>query len=1069
MQRTNTKPFERADWIAAGIFALLSAAVYFLSVADYVYPGESARLAVLWSGLDTAAKPPYPLMAFFAKLFGGGNALAPVCGAVSVTLVYLLVSLFVRIRTFGEFTVPHAPWASRIAGAVAAVVFMFTPAVRSAATHLEPRMFAFAWLLLSTSAIAAWRVASVSLPLPATPFAALVGVMWGLGAVDSALFFATLPLAALGVAMTPLASGRKPYIPVLAFFVAFAAAFGVLASNCGGFTGTLETSLAQLKSYTAPEGWLLVALFATVPFVISLFSSGKAFNERSDIVQLTFHLALSFFSVLAVATPLSPSSLMEERGVMPVATSAFAAAVAGYLAAYWYYVARAKFRLPSDPAAARMADAAGRRAALVSVVAGIVLSVAYGFISLFNLFAFDTRAGDFADRVARRIVNDLGDRTWLISDGLLDNHLKLAAASLGRPVEVVSLNRDADRDYLDRLCAKVRELGVGGEQNAELALSLSLGVLPFVQDWFAGDASVVSKVAIFGAPDLWYSAGVKPVPEFLFFGGDAGRASDWSDWKALSELLHAPAGWGSHHAAVGRSPVERMRLNLRRHVGMVANNRGVWLQDQGRDDEAFDMYDRVLNDIDADNVCALYNMYAMANAGHEKAKARKFDLEKRIQAVVDDKTRRYKLVNLSLYYGYIRNPDFFVRLGYTWARSGRPGDALRYMRRAIEFVPEERRGAFASMMAALYAEEGDVDKSRETYQRVLASQPENHAALIGMMRLALLDNNERLAIDYLARAVRAGGDDPSIRTEAAMLALMRGKTEAAKRVLKTVTDAEPGNMRAWSLTAAVVMRQCDTEKDPAKVKQLEAELDDVIIPSMEKNAKSGFDYNLQTVKAFSLMRKGSERRREARDAFAAAVRMRPGASAMSDIVLNLDISLDDEESAERHARAILVRNRKAPLANYIMGSLALKKGDIESAKTYLHRAADAKRPTPLAMNDLAEAYRREKSYDEAERYARLAVKANERLYIAWETLGSILLDRKGDLDEARVCIEKACEMSKAGGRPEDVRALMSLARVYVAKDDRKMARATLRKVQARLSELSEFEKKEYEEIRKNAR
>ena len=36
--------------------------------------------------------------------------------------------------------------------------------------------------------------------------------------------------------------------------------------------------------------------------------------------------------------------------------------------------------------------------------------------------------------------------------------------------------------------------------------------------------------------------------------------------------------------------------------------------------------------------------------------------------------------------------------------------------------------------------------------------------------------------------------------------------------------------------------------------------------------------------------------------------MRPGASAMSDIVLNLDISLDDPESAERHARAVLVRN-----------------------------------------------------------------------------------------------------------------------------------------------------------------
>ena len=239
---------------------------------------------------------------------------------------------------------------------------------------------------------------------------------------------------------------------------------------------------------------------------------------------------------------------------------------------------------------------------------------------------------------------------------------------------------------------------------------------------------------------------------------------------------------------------------------------------------------------------------------------------------------------------------------------------------------------------------------------------------------------------------------------------------------------------------------------------------------MEKNAKDANDYNIQSTRAFLMLRQGNEKRKAARDMFAAAIKSRPDVQATQDIVLGLDISLNDTVDAEYHAKEVLRRNRKAPLANYVMGSLALQKGKNEEAEMYLRRACETTRPVVLAQNDLAEVLRRTKRFEEAERYARLAVRTAPELYVAWETLGAILLDANGDLNEAEQCIVKACELSKSeSGKEADVRMLVSLARVQIAKGDRQRANMTLRKVKGRVKELSDFERGEFEELSKSVR
>ena len=89
-------------WLVAGVFGLVAAIVYICSTAGYAFPGESAYLIAVWRGLVPVAENPYPFMSLFAKAFGAGNALAPICGIVAVVTFFRLVSAFVAWRVRGD-------------------------------------------------------------------------------------------------------------------------------------------------------------------------------------------------------------------------------------------------------------------------------------------------------------------------------------------------------------------------------------------------------------------------------------------------------------------------------------------------------------------------------------------------------------------------------------------------------------------------------------------------------------------------------------------------------------------------------------------------------------------------------------------------------------------------------------------------------------------------------------------------------------------------------------------------------------------------------------------------------
>ena len=1037
----------RRLWIGAIVFGFTAAVVYFASVAGFAYPGESAALLAYLHGLGDASSPAaHPLFLRIARLFGGGNLLAPALGAAASALIFALTAVFIHSRSDGEGMPQRRERHALFAAGTAAIVFLFTPAVRAAATHLEPRLFVFVWTVFGLAltvpfARLAW------LPLWLLP--PLLAVHCALGVFDGALVTLFTPVNAFVLWRLAAARGKRPAV-FTGWYVALTVLAFVIALRVSDrtFAGFLLAANREVAEWCTKPGWVFIALFSVMPFAVAVLAARRSLAGEEGFVSVFTHVSLTLFTILAVGSAFSPTKLMLRYGILPVFSSALAAATAGYLIVHWWR----------------------RRRSAIAVVSGALLAFVLTVSSVWNLFTFDGEAGAFADRLAERVLDDLGARRYLVTDGVLDTHLKLTAAKRRQPLELISLNRDLDRGYLEELSALVAREKIGGEKNAQLVLTAKLGVLPFLNDWFAGDASVKTNVAVWGAPDLWYAAGLKPVPELLFFGADERIEPDWSRWQELDALLTVPKGWGSYRDRGETDPVERLRHSLRRHVGLVANDRGVYLQDRGDNDAAWKMYELVLGRIDRDNICAIFNEVTMIGVDHPSAVAKRRDLERMLKTAVDDSKRRYLLWRLGTYYGYIRDPGVFIDLGHGWARSGRPGDALAQVRRAIDIVPDDRRASLMNLMASLYASDDDRAASRRIFEELLRKDAKDHSALVGMMRLELKEGNYDRAIGYLDRAVKAAGDGRQAKLDAAMLALMKNELKEAKQGFRQLVADDAKDLRSWSMLAAVTIQQVDAAKDEALKKKLTAELENDILPAMERAGAASENYYVQAVKGFLLLRKGAEKRREAREAFLAAAKARPDVAATQELVIGLDISLGDRINAETHARDILRNNRNAPLANYVMGSIALGDGRFAEAEVYLRKAADAPQPPPLAFNDLAETLRRLKRLDEAEYYARKTVKTAPKLAAAWDTLGAVLLDAGKELDEAEAAIKRACELSKsAEGGDGDIRMLISLARVHLVRGDKSQARVIMRKVLPHLDRLAEFERGEFEAIRNDVK
>ncbi len=170
----------------------------------------------------------------------------------------------------------------------------------------------------------------------------------------------------------------------------------------------------------------------------------------------------------------------------------------------------------------------------------------------------------------------------------------------------------------------------------------------------------------------------------------------------------------------------------------------------------------------------------------------------------------------------------------------------------------------------------------------------------------------------------------------------------------------------------------------------------------------------------------------------------------SEKLIGLDLALGDRVEAEKNAIKVLRLNRQDFTANATLGMLNGSRGDYAAAERYLRRVVATDKSSPSMKNDYAQALYRLGRLQEAERYAREAVKEQDDSWQFHETLTAILIGLD-QIAEAEAELDKTDALARKEGiyRGRVVGIEIDRARLYKAKRQVDLLMALLRKLKNR--------------------
>ncbi len=1041
--------------------------IYLLTLSTGAFPGQSSALVVTYSGLQPYVAPAHTIWGFFARAVASLsvgdmvlylNSFSLVVGLIGLWLVYDIVSR--SVFTLIDYELASAKVVARasvIAGLVAAFVLAFSVPYWIASTRLHYQAFNLVLLLasirllicyLSTDKVwVLWLfsllygiivIESITLILFA-PFAVIVlvrhwsqGAKIGVGRIITSVLFFLVGLASVLLCAYYFSANYDLSLR------GYESVFQVARSLIMDQVGLLKTVFPKL-------GWIYLLLFVVIPALASLAIAPRSFGEVRDlgIVIMNSAFTVAVCIVAANAPVCSTWALFRHSGELPILLFSMTAGVAGYLAAFWFILFYN--RLADSDSLVQHTSSANM---WFSSIFGLLIVAIIPISSVINGIEANGKRGSFVDECVSELIDSLDGRRWIVADGLFDNHILIEAHCKGLDVNVIALQNNDNQVYLRYLRDMIKDdPDLPADKMTALDNSASIGVLPFLQEWMSIDTNAIDKIAIVNYPDLIISQDRVVVPAKFFF-----IAGSMEGMKGAPFLAEHREFWARILPVLEKSRSDRdvlaeYREMLRRQVGFVANNAGILLEDLNMDREAADAYQYVRK-LDPDNISALLNLVEMSHrkdclSAEEKENVKKsFD-----QKIKELDGRKWPIWSLSRSFGYVRSPYTFTHLGLAWAASGQPGLALAGIQRAaaVASTPEEK-AQIHGVRASILMRQNDLEGSEKEFEEMLLQNPENADAMLGLARVEARRGSLSAARDWLEKARSSGVGDVMISFESASLDLAAGRAADARIKLTEVTDVFPNDKQAWAMLAVATLQMKDYD-----------DVEKRILPKMLSISGTPDDYHSLIIKGQLLLDRDNNIA-GARDAFVRASELQTGVTMLMELVLRLDFALADKISAEEHAHLLLRSNRNNSLANYIMGSISLGTGNIPRAEEYLRRSVNAK-PTPEALNDLAELLRMSGDLDEAERRIREAISVAPDFYIVWDTLAGILLER-GEIASAEEAYLKALELNNDA----DVRVKINYAKLLLRKGENLKARKLVMEANGKRSSLSEKEQAELAEL-----
>ncbi|MEG2414692.1 MAG: tetratricopeptide repeat protein [Kiritimatiellia bacterium] len=1066
-------------------WGIVSLVVYMTFLASWVFPGEAAPLMAqcvrAWQTTDVIA---HPLVSLVFNALGQTfqswvtpwmlNACSAIAGALCVFLVCQLVRNFLLCVTVESKSIPFVERAAAWAVPAAGITMILLPTMMSASTHFQWQTFDLFLVLLCCWLLLRQVMTRCNF------WTLLAAFAWGLIAFEAAEIVLMTPFFLIAVLIgSIIISDRFHWVPLL-LRIAIPFSIGLLLilfataamSLNAGFEGNLITASKVfiwmrmtdvLALFNGP--WILIGFYGVLPFLLALLSAPRLCNNDRSFVTLFTHsviVVLLAIALLPIAiSPFKLATLWGEVYPLPlVAMTAFAVA----------YVIGANRLLLNVRHSSEKSRGTGRFRAwcvpltyFLSLPLGVIVCIS-GIIGVVRVtFLGDRPWSNLARQTADTVLDSFQEETWILGDDVLDPYLALRIAE--RPsTPIVLLSQTANAKQQALMLKALEQSPYFATKPAlreTLLRSLDIGLIPFIQDWMRNDPEAQDHFVTLSLPDLWYSGNCIPRPDRLWYRGvkSTKELKQFYDQDFSLKGAKAFSLWEivPPKSSAFVSPSLRHFMDyLRRQTSFISNNQAFYLAECGYSEEAYRLF-RETYAYYPENVSALFNCFELINGGlHPEERAWcEAEVNQLIQQL---KGRKYQLWALARTYGYIRSPLLISALAGSWAMSGQTGAALSGLDIALEMLGEGQQDALQSAIAALYnVTPGKRQEAIRRYQLLLdksTDKKQTVAYLRELIRLAVLEGNMTLTRELLERAEASSTKPSEFGYERAIYFASSGDLPKARICLQSYIEQFPKNLEANAMLATFQL-QSD-------------ELDDlraITLPKMISAAGTADNYYVKIVMAQLALKEKDLAK--ARAAYLRAYDLKPDVYALRETILALDIRLNDKEAAARHARQYLYQDRTLPIANYVMGALALGDGDMKRALSYLSvaTAADVKTPIPEAYNDLAETYRRMGKWTQALSSAQRASELDPTLAISYETMASALLEL-GRFAEANTALDQAVKIAKPANpnQPLDPRFIITRARIQEKSGQIELARITLSEARPQREQLDAESKAEFDAL-----
>lgn len=1028
----------RIHLVLGPLLGLGALVLYSMTLSRGPFPGPSADLMAREVGMA-------PLMFSHSPLWGwvidiveripAGtlsfrlNALSVLFGAACVWMLFRVTAdaiwKAVPVTGVNSRAANRASW---LAGTVAALALMGSMPFWYAATRFHVALFDLLLLLLLARLMLRFLDdASVRAGL-------VFAFFYGMFAAEFATLIVFAPLVVIGIFCGLWYNGDLRWKRVLGIggcLVAGMLFYGVAAwrmmrSDAFVFSGesgywlalfyVLKGQYQLIAKGLPPVGWLLVIVTGIVPWLAVLVVGRRGLNEERDWGLYSLHAVLTGV-VLAVLfnVPFAPWRIMGPFGLL-VTPYVLLAFTLGYLAAYWSLISRLVWwdAEEDEPRRIWWREHGGLLPAGLLAAAAVAAGV-------MNFKEADARPAGALNTYARTVVGAMGDRTWLVTDGILDANLQIAALEMSKPIRLLNLRMGGNTLYMRHVARTF--------DNPRLRGLAEVDVLAFLQEWMRSDRAFAGQVAFLSHPDFWLAASMQPVADRVLFTG-AGTLGDIALeplWASHQEFWKQP--FLGELAALSKTDrlAGKAAGQVLQRLGMTANNLGVMLEDGGFRKQAYEAYEKA-RELDADNISALLNQYTMIQRGYAAPDAGRVD--EAIKNLARTLKQKYQIWSLSRVYGYVRMPEAYAGLGFSWAYSGQPGMAVAGYKRAIELAPE-RKERLSQGLAMAYVAQDQAEEGEAVLKGLVEANPTNMTALVSLSRLAVRRGDYAGASSFLDKVQAAGVPKDRLALEYAVIHLAAGELSKARIVLQELVEMRPDLSAAWAMLGGVVLEQ----NDAAAIGECERRL---------QRAK-GKDFLATAVLGqIALYRHDYTGARVYLDQ---ALEMRPNAAALLDLLLRLDVAERRQDLAIGHIRRLLLLDPGHPYANQVLASLQLERKEYAQAESSLRKSLERTR-SAVVVNDLAWVLQERGALEEAEALAREAVAKEGGSANFLDTLG-VILTARGDLNGAEDMFHKALKLA-----PDAAVVQLHLAELYAKKGDSKKAAEMADVLMGRLHSLS---------------